>query len=921
MYNTITYYARKYAVLLLLLIVIGANAQKSADTRQADRHFGRFEYYLAAEEYLELAEKDPENTYVLFRLAESFRLFFNYQRAEQYYARLLEVDAEAYPEARYRYASMMKLNSKYEAALEQFQNFLKDYEDVTDRDADLYFYKEKAKRDIQGCEMAIKEIKKPVRNYAFELVPSPVNTTASEYSPVIGDHDTALVIASSRPEATGGEQFGMLGGVFSDNFRFTKEEAGWRQQEGKDDRFNITNTRFNESPGSFTADKQKFYFTRCDEEVKVGHYTDYNCVIYVTRFDGGRWTTPEKLNENINMKGEWNSQPCVSPGGDTLFFTSKRPGGFGMHDIWYSTCNGDDNWGPAVNMGHEINTAYIDMSPYYYSKEGKLFFATNGRIGFGGLDIYITEGDGFTEPRNLGLPFNSSKDDFYFVMGETKGYLSSNRDGGLGNEDIYRFNIESAEALIAYIYEDSLKALAKKRADEELRAGRDGAEGGQGEEGEDGYAHYDDIPDRHKVQSFGVLGTMKEHETGKPAPDVTILLTDDESNVLKKMQTNEEGTFRFDNIPADKDYKVLMEDEDPRLTSEIKYIVDPAVGVNGSTAPSIRTLFENIYFDFDRHTLRPEAKKTLDELVAFYKKNSNIQIEMDANTDAIGTDEYNIGLSQRRGKAALDYLKANGVDQASLVINALGKRNPISGNKNPIGRQLNRRVEFRIVGGEGVKPYDTHTMTYIVEPQTTLYEVARRYNMTVEEIRELNDLEGEHLMAYRPLRVRRIGDSDIIDPVSMQAGNAEKRDKKFYKSEFKKAAAHNATYARLVREGKINPNLTYIPEKLKPKLNPGEAIYIAQPKNTLFRLSKLYGTTVDQLKAMNGLDSDTIYIGQIIKVPTGQVHPDASQYVVQKGDTFQSIARQHNMTADKLKAINLMEGYILQEKMILKIKE
>src|SRR5690606_17882257 len=115
--------------------------------------------------------------------------------------------------------------------------------------------------------------------------------------------------------------------------------------------------------GSFTEDGKKYYFTKCDIIVKTDNLEDVTCGIYVSQLKNGKWETPRLLNHNINAPGQWNSQPCVSPKGNILFFVSKRPGGIGMHDIWYSTCNYNDNWGPAINMGDKVNTLFMDVSP------------------------------------------------------------------------------------------------------------------------------------------------------------------------------------------------------------------------------------------------------------------------------------------------------------------------------------------------------------------------------------------------------------------------------------------------------------------------------------------------------------------------------------------------------------------------------
>ncbi|MFN6943651.1 MAG: LysM peptidoglycan-binding domain-containing protein [Cytophagaceae bacterium] len=820
-------------------------------TEAGNKHFENMDYYLAAKEYSKAYKFNESNGYALNRLAESYMKHFDYENAEKYYGIATETTLSNYPLARYWYALMLKGNGKYVEAQEQFEKFRKEYKSYT---LEAEVYKEKAKQEAMGCELALDEMSKPQRDYEFELLKMPVNTPYSEYSPVIFQNDSIVVVTSSRVES-GGKQYGMLGGGFSNVFRFKKTNKGWEAM-GNEDGFDIVNSKFNESGGSFNRDFTKFYFTRCDEKVIVDNYEDYNCAIYLSRFIDGKWTKAEKLNENINMKGQWNAQPSVAPDGDILFFVSKRPGGLGMHDIWYSTSTGNEDWGPAQNMGDHVNTMFIDMSPRYYPHEKVLFFSSNGHKGFGGLDIFKIREENFYDTTdakviNIGLPFNSNRDDFYFVMGDKKGYIASNRDGGIGNDDIYTFNLESKEALMAYVEVDSIDTETK---------------------------------------SIAILGTVLGSEDKKPAPDIGVSLTDESSVKIKTTSTDDEGKFRFDNLPTDKNYKVLLDDNSPKLTTEIKYVVKD-LHVNKSSQEARKTLFENIYFDFDSHLIRPEAKKTLDELITFYKKHPEIQIEMNANTDAIGSGDYNKALSEKRGKAAREYLISKGIPKSAIVINALGMDKPIATNDNPIGRQLNRRVEFSIIGGPG---YEAKTMAYVIEPKSTIDKVAKKFNMTVEELKELNALQDDYLKSYTTLRVRRTEDADLIAPISMNVISKTTLEKIRQKSE------------TLSNE-------------------PSENVYVVEPKNTMFSIARLYGLTVEELQKMNYLETTYLIVGQHLRVKTGNVPEEAilsgKLHLVVKGESLESIAQKYGLTKEELVEINAMEFYRLQPNMVIRVKK
>lgn len=834
-------------------------AKAAADI--GDKYFRNYEYYLAAQEYKKAIIEDPSYLYALYHLAESYRLYFDYDNARIFYRNVLDIDAKAYPLAEYWYASMLKHEGQYEEALKNFHQFIEDY---PDSDPNATQLKEKARIDAKGCELAINELKKPVRDFEFTDLPGPVNTGNSEYSPALFKNDTSIIITSARPGTVGDKDDGTLGGKFSDMFRFEKEaDSAWVQNDSADS-FADLNTHFHESAGSFTADKKKFYFTSCNDKVVKKGVPIYECVIYVTKFADGVWSKPEKLNDNINVKGEYTAEPSISPKGDTLFFVSKKPGGKGMSDIYYSTCTGDDNWGEAVNM-EQINTQFIEKSPCYYSKEKILFFSSNGREGFGGLDIFKAFfAPAFDTIKNIGLPFNSNSDDFYFVLGDKKGYLASNRDGGIGNDDIYMFNPISKEALIAQVEKDSMLALAKKDS----------------------------------LKSISIEGTVLNDGSNEPASDVEGALKDKEGKTIKTTKTNEEGKFRFENLPVD-DYKVTLEDEEPSLTGKSKYIVED-LKVKGSDRNVSKVLFENIYFNFDKYNLRPEARKVLRELADYLKEHPEVQVEMNANTDSYGTSAYNNVLSRKRGEAAFDYLVKKGIDKSSLVVNALGESKPIATNTNPAGRQLNRRVEFYILGGEG---FQAKAMAYIVDPNATLEDIAKKFNMTVDELKQLNGLETDELQAYQPLRVRRTGDDDIIAPVTLSlvtpsSDEPETSDPRF---------ALNQTS----------------PEKYRqPELASNEDFYIVAPKNTLFSIARLFGMKVNELKELNHITSDTIHIGQrlVVKTLSSEQLTEGREYVVKEGDTMASIAKRFGISPQKLKELNALDGYLLYRHMVLRVK-
>jgi peptidoglycan-associated lipoprotein len=575
---------------------------------------------------------------------------------------------------------------------------------------------------------------------------------------------------------------------------------------------------------------------------------------------------------------------------------------------------GSLDYGIAQNMSG-INTPFIDMSPCYHDSLKVLFFASNGHEGFGGLDLFMSKSPKFDEYRNLGLPFNSNRDDFYMVAGKRKGYLSSNREGGIGNDDIYWFDLQSKQTVITVVDQDSLGVAT----------------------------------------SVSITGEVFYRFNHLPAEGVEIALLDADGNVVKTVRTNENGEFRFENLPGISGYRVLLDENDPTLAVNARYqagklghmgkdgafldendpnlTVDVKFDVNNlkvtkSDKPASRVLFENIYFDFDKADLRPEARKVLDELVKYYKanKDNKIQIELQANTDAFGSDVYNVNLSRARGNAAQAYLMKNGVNRSALTISPKGKSAPIATNDNAAGRQLNRRIEFYIIGGEG---FETKAMAYIVEPKTDIYSIAKKFNMTVEELKELNALEGEDVQAFRPLRVRRAGDKDLFAPITSAAYQLSKEEEMKYVPDHAGVKGGNKTWN--TGGGAVSRQ----PEVAE------EGYHIVEPLNTWTTISKQYNISVADLKALNNATGNRLQIGQKVRVSgsvasvsgggsasgkvfgqnTGTDTDAEGKYKVQDGDTMYSIAKRFGITVEELMQMNNLDSYTLYRSMRLKVKK
>lgn len=441
---------KKVIFLVLNILAISAFAQRTElFVSYGDELFESAQYIKAIPVYKAALEKNPNYIKAKYRLGECYRYTFDYESAQFYYGDIAKNNDSRYPLAGFYYGQMQKLRGQYDNALTTFkifQRLMKD-QDLVEDERYRSFYKQ-AKVEIDGCQLAINQIAMEHPDHSLAPVLGELNSPFNDFAAFSLASDDVICITSARKSGKGGLQNNTFGQSFTDLFRFRKDAGGtWTEYSVKDRFESVLNTKWGEGSGSFNRERTKFYYTNCNED--LGDV----CHIFVSYLSGGKWTAPVALNSSINQSGYTSKHPNLTPGGDTLFFASDREGTLGGDDIWMSINAGGENWSPPVNLGNQINTSFREMSPFYSPSEKVLFFTSDGHRGFGGLDIYIAKGRSFkqAEIHNAGMPFNSSRDDMFFFLGNKKGFLSSNRDGGIGQLDIFEFDIESKARIVSEV--------------------------------------------------------------------------------------------------------------------------------------------------------------------------------------------------------------------------------------------------------------------------------------------------------------------------------------------------------------------------------------------------------------------------------------------------------------------------------------
>lgn len=620
---------------IAMLSCLSLTAQNSA-TKKADKHFSRYEFVKAADSYQRLVINGDADDYVYTRLADSYYNIFNTVEAEKWYAKALETSEN--PETIYKYSQMLKANGKYEESNKWMDKF-----------ANMRPGDDRATAFRKNPDYLPKILEKGKK---FNVQDAGINTATSDFGGVI--QDGKLYVTSARNGAR--KTYGWNNQPFLDIYEFTVADDG--SYQGGTLMGNRINTKYHEGLVSFSPDGKTMYLSResfYDNLYVKDSLKNRRSVInlYSTTklSDGWSEVTPLPFNSvNYSVKN-----PSVSADGKTLYFSSDMAGGYGNYDIYKASINEDGTFGEAKNLGQKINTEGQEMFPYS-SSNGTLYFSSDGHLGLGGLDVFHTkEIDGKYAPiRNVGVPANSNADDFAFSINEEteEGFVSSNREGGVGSDDIYA--IKKLQPLCDVL----------------------------------------------------ITANVTDAKTGSVINGASVGIYDVEGNMLSTKTTDENGVAEFIiECETDTQLQVLMTDyesasADVKGTSEEEVSVDIALNPIEKIIQGDEVVLNPIYFDFDKSNITAQAAFELDKLVQIMNKYPELVIRAESHTDHIGSATYNQKLSERRALTTVQYVISKGVDENRISGVGKGENDPKidCGSKcSKEDRAANRRSEFHIV--------------------------------------------------------------------------------------------------------------------------------------------------------------------------------------------------------------------------------
>ena len=630
-------------IIILLLFVSGLVHGQQVKLNKADKEFNSFAYVDAIDIYEKILQNGYQSAELYEKLGNSYYLNGENEKAENCYKALIGYNTEIDPENYFKYSHCLKALRQYDEANKMMLVYY-------DKTANISGKKE--------LDFYLSEIKQNSKDYLIK--PTDINSEFSDYGPYYYGNKVyftsaidSSAVRKKRHEWTGQNYTDIY--VANVNKDTTLSYAG--------NFSNNINTKFNEATPVFTKDGKTIYFTRNNFlNGKKGKSEDKATFvkIYKASLVNGEWENIIELPFNNNENSF--AHPALSIDEKTLYFASDMPGSIGHSDIYKVKINTNGSFGSPENLGSKINTTARESFPSI-DKDGNLYFASDGQLGLGGLDLFkakINSDGNFEKPINLGTKINSPKDDFAITFyDKTSGFFTSNRDLGKGFDDIYYF----------------IEKLCEQKAE----------------------------------------GIVYDAQTKLPISAATVILFNNEMNEIEKTTTDANGYYSFTANCSKKHYiralKELYQPEEIKLitdainqkviTNDI-YLSKKQIPIEEGTDLAKIFNISKIYFDLDKSNIRPDAEIHLQKIIEVLKQYPNMVIDIRSHTDCRQTHKYNEVLSERRAKSTLEYIVKNKIARNRLTAKGYGETQLVNKCADNVycteeEHQMNRRSEFIIV--------------------------------------------------------------------------------------------------------------------------------------------------------------------------------------------------------------------------------
>lgn len=528
-------------------------------------------------------------------------------------------------------------------------------------------------KKINECKVGKSETANPQRVFVDNLGSS-INSSYPEYSAFISADESMMVLTARRENSTGGKIDEGDSWPFEDLYQSFKVNGKWTPVQNFGP---LVNSEEHDATSGLSGDGTTMFIFKYKE--KDGGD------IYMSNLVGTTWSKPEHLNKNINSKAH-ESSVSLSYDAKRLYFISDREGNLGAGDMYYSDKDLKGDWGQAVNVGTSLNTKYGEEGVFIHPDGKTIYFSSKGHKTMGGYDIFkaVFENGKWSEPINLGYPINGPDDDVFFVISGSgnHGYFASSKQGGFGEKDIYKITFLGPEKPPISMNEDNLLASVTAPVSE-FKA--------------------------EKIVSNGpkmtiLKGVISDAKTYKLLDALVELIDNSLNEVIATFKSNSTTGKYLVSLPSGKNYGIAVkkdgylfhsENFDLKSSEEFQEVEKDISLKQIEVGQSI--VLKNIFFDFDKATIRSESANELDRLIKLLTDNPTLKIELGSHTDSKGSDDYNQKLSQSRSQSVVTYLIGKGISTDRLVAKGYGETAPVATNETEVGRQENRRTDFKIL--------------------------------------------------------------------------------------------------------------------------------------------------------------------------------------------------------------------------------
>lgn len=621
--------------------------------------------------YLKVWDYNPNNAQLNYKLGLCYLLTPENHKSSEYLERAYALDPNVSALIHFNLGRAYHLNSQFETATKYYKEFIR----KTDPELLQQFSREVADPAlyIQQCQNAAVLTEGSPQRIVVENLGKTVNTRFAEHSPVINADESVLYYTARTDDATGGLQ---MGEYYEDVYVVHKINGVWQKPQ------NIgvpINTKEHDATVGISADGQTLILFKGSTG---------NGDLYISQLKGDKWSNPKPLSNDINTKYH-ESSASMSADGKMLFFSSdKKTDNLGQHDIYVATLNDKGEWADPVNLGKNINTSEDEIAPFIHPDGRTLYFSSKGHNSIGGYDIFKSVRDAqgnWSIPVNMGITVNSPDDDVFMVISANgkRGYFATENSSGYGSLDLCVLRFLGPEKPLLESTEEILIASLDKSI-----AGKSRDKG----------------PAIDQVRLTIVKGVVKDALSNEPLEASIEIVDNARGEVISTLSSNAKtGDFLL-TLPSGKNYGIAVKREEYLFHSENFDIPEARTYQElekditlYNMNPGSKIVLRNIFFNSGKSELLRESDTELDRLYQILRDHPTLKVEISGHTDNVGSQDYNLKLSENRAKAVVDYLTAKGIPSNQLTYKGYAYSQPIAPNNNDENRALNRRVEFKIL--------------------------------------------------------------------------------------------------------------------------------------------------------------------------------------------------------------------------------